>query len=94
MDQHPIHKQYIIAIAMIIILAIGIILFSQKRTNRPNSYLPENDEELIFCTADAMQCPDGSYVGRTGPNCEFECPNVSGLNEFESETETKIELVQ
>ena len=24
---------------------------------------------------EAKLCPDGSYVGRTGPNCEFEdCP--------------------
>ena len=29
------------------------------------------------CTAEAMQCPDGSYVGRTGPNCEFAaCPDT------------------
>ncbi|MBI2610691.1 peptidoglycan-binding protein [Candidatus Kaiserbacteria bacterium] len=28
------------------------------------------------CTADAMQCPDGSYVGRTGPSCEFVCPSI------------------
>ena len=29
------------------------------------------------CTMEAKQCPDGSYVGRTGPRCEFaECPNV------------------
>ena len=29
----------------------------------------------VMCTADAKQCPDGSYVGRTGPNCEFApCP--------------------
>ena len=28
----------------------------------------------IACTADAKLCPDGSYVGRTGPNCEFVCP--------------------
>src|SRR6267154_6145338 len=29
----------------------------------------------VACTADAMQCPDGSYVGRTGPNCQFAaCP--------------------
>ncbi|MFM2374647.1 MAG: hypothetical protein RLZZ234_642 [Candidatus Parcubacteria bacterium] len=28
-----------------------------------------------LCTMDAKQCPDGSYVGRTGPNCEFTtCP--------------------
>jgi hypothetical protein len=29
----------------------------------------------IFCTQEAKLCPDGSYVGRTGPNCEFApCP--------------------
>jgi hypothetical protein len=29
--------------------------------------------EPVFCTMDAFQCPDGSWVGRTGPNCEFVC---------------------
>lgn len=29
----------------------------------------------IACTLEAKQCPDGSYVGRVGPSCEFkECP--------------------
>jgi hypothetical protein len=29
----------------------------------------------VACTQEAKQCPDGSYVGRTGPNCEFSmCP--------------------
>lgn len=28
----------------------------------------------VACTADARQCPDGSWVGRTGPNCQFVCP--------------------
>ncbi len=29
----------------------------------------------VACTADAKQCPDGSYVGRVGPSCEFaQCP--------------------
>ena len=31
-------------------------------------------KEIVACTMDAKQCPDGSYVGRTGPNCEFVCP--------------------
>ena len=31
-------------------------------------------EEPVICTMDAFQCPDGSWVGRTGPNCEFVCP--------------------
>lgn len=38
----------------------------------------------VACTADAKQCPDGSYVGRIAPTCEFaacpgssSCPNPS-----------------
>ncbi len=34
-------------------------------------------ESPVACTMDARICPDGSAVGRTGPNCEFaECPQV------------------
>ena len=30
----------------------------------------------VACTQEAKQCPDGSFVGRTGPNCEFaKCPD-------------------
>lgn len=37
---------------------------------------PEGVEEgeVVMCTMDAMMCPDGSSIGRTGPNCEFVCP--------------------
>ncbi|MCX6791304.1 MAG: hypothetical protein NTV62_03930, partial [Candidatus Gribaldobacteria bacterium] len=36
------------------------------------------------CTADAKQCPDGSYVGRTGSKCEFTaCPTTKCLKEGE-----------
>lgn len=32
----------------------------------------------VFCTQEAKLCSDGSYVGRTGPNCEFaKCPGES-----------------
>lgn len=37
-------------------------------------FIREIDEQ-VYCTADAIECPDGSYVGRTGPNCEFICSN-------------------
>lgn len=31
--------------------------------------------EPVACTMEAKLCPDGSYVGRTGPKCEFApCP--------------------
>lgn len=58
------------------------------------SGLPEHDDALeipvVFaeatgntsppkaCTQEAKLCPDGSYVGRTGPNCEF-APCPSGI---------------
>lgn len=40
--------------------------------------------EMTACTMDAKQCPDGSYVGRTGPNCTFEpCPSEKERSEKE-----------
>lgn len=35
---------------------------------------PGIDDSLLACSADAMECPDGSFVGRTGSACEFVCP--------------------
>ena len=33
---------------------------------------------LVACTEEAKICPDGSAVGRTGPNCEFApCPETN-----------------
>ena len=33
-----------------------------------------DQDGAIGCTQEAKLCPDGSYVGRSGPNCEFVCP--------------------
>ena len=34
-----------------------------------------NNENQVSCTMEAKLCPDGSYVGRVGPSCEFAaCP--------------------
>lgn len=33
----------------------------------------------VMCTQEVKTCSDGSYVGRTGPNCAFApCPNDRG----------------
>ena len=43
---------------------------------------------LRACTADAKICPDGSAVGRIGPNCEFAaCPTLPPQN-CSNETKT------
>lgn len=40
----------------------------------PQKNAPVQPEERVMCTQDARQCPDGSWVGRSGPSCEFKCP--------------------
>jgi len=58
-------------IIFIIILFAGIgVMFYLQTLSRP---LPPPPSPVV-CTKDAIQCPDGSYVGRTGPHCEFKCP--------------------
>jgi hypothetical protein len=32
---------------------------------------PATDQ--VMCAQDVIQCPDGSWVGRTGSHCEFNC---------------------
>jgi len=45
-----------------------------EATPQPTSTTPSGDEN-IACTMDAKLCPDGSYVGRIPPDCEFApCP--------------------
>ncbi len=52
-------------------LAAGIAC-SPKKDTTPPSDPPQ------ACTEEAMVCPDGSAVGRTGPNCEFApCPEAA-----------------
>lgn len=44
----------------------------------PTKPIPEPGPPPVACTMEAKQCPDGSYVGRSGPNCEFAaCPGTA-----------------
>ena len=75
-----------LAFILFLIFGIVVILFSyfalnsNKFTKSPSetitpvvSIIPE--EDVVACTLDAKECPDGSFVGRSGPNCEFaKCP--------------------
>ncbi len=50
---------------------------SQPNTTRlPGKPAPTTQpQEPTYCTQDAMLCPDGSYVGRVPPSCQFAaCP--------------------
>ena len=55
--------------------------FKEKETgeifNKMLSTFKFLEEKPVACTQEAKVCPDGSAVGRTGPDCEFApCPAV------------------
>jgi hypothetical protein len=51
----------------------------------PEEYT-KNTDRLIICTADTMLCPDGTYVARSGSNCEFICPTATTTPENKKES--------
>lgn len=46
---------------------------AEKPTEETTEVKPPDDNQ-VMCTQDAMQCADGSWVGRSGPDCQFACP--------------------
>lgn len=62
-----------VAIAIVAGL-LGLWFIPHASAPATTAVVPEGTTAL--CTMDALQCPDGSYVGRTGPNCQFVCPVV------------------
>lgn len=49
--------------------------------------------DQVACTEEAMQCPDGLYVGRTGPNCEFVCPTPTVPLDVQRDIDAKADLI-
>lgn len=61
----------ILGILVLGILASGFYLWNKQKLGIL----------LKPCTEEAKICPDGTAVGRTGPNCEFaECPEVKPID--------------
>jgi hypothetical protein len=61
--QKGIRNFFVIRVVLLILAVVG-----------GTSYLLLNKKQVV-CTMEAKICPDGSAVGRTGPNCEFaKCP--------------------
>lgn len=83
----------------LIVIVVGLIFFSVsilgaywlgRRSKQLDIYpLVPPTEEQVACTLDAKICPDGSSVGRSGPNCEFaECPSLGLTPEISLGTTT------
>jgi hypothetical protein len=58
-----------------------------KIFNKPQTQNP------VVCTMEARQCPDGSYVGRKGPKCDFDvCPTTKPTETASWNTYTNAKL--
>lgn len=53
----------LIILTAVVIGAAGYFMFVDKKSTDKNGG--------VACTMEAKLCPDGTAVGRTGPNCEF-----------------------
>lgn len=65
-------KQLIAGIVLILVIGVAAF-FYRNMTERPEG------GDAVACTMEAKLCPDGTSVGRQGPNCEFAAcalPNV------------------
>ena len=63
---------YILLALLVLAAGLGGVLYY---TNKSNSI--SKPPGGVACTMEAKLCPDGSAVGRFGPNCEFApCPNA------------------
>lgn len=67
----------ILLFIVLVLAAVGMLFMNAKSISAPSE---------TACTADAMLCPDGSAVGRSGPNCEFApCPSPVSISDSEIE---------
>lgn len=81
-----------------ILIAIGVaagILSAFYVNQSVTPTIPDTPEPVgVMCTMDAMQCPDGSYVGRTGQDCSFVCPDVPVVPaDVQTEIDAKADLI-
>lgn len=67
--------------SILTILALAVVaLFVAGCQQQPAGNNTDNGtNEPVACTMDAKLCPDGSAVGREGPNCEFAACPTAGL---------------
>lgn len=69
------NNRIFILIFVIVVFVLGGLLYIYNP--EPIEYKSPEESDVV-CTMDTKLCPDGTYVGRSGPNCEFkECPASS-----------------
>jgi len=61
----------LLILLVVVLIAGGALMYASDALPGGNG--------IVACTQEAKICPDGSAVGREGPNCEFAvCPDTTG----------------
>lgn len=90
------HKAYtIITFAFIVIFSMYFAntAVADERTSESTSSEKvgerESSDSAVFCTMDAKQCSDGSWVSRVAPSCDFAaCPRSSDKDDDDGDKES------
>ncbi|MEK7624958.1 MAG: Hint domain-containing protein [Patescibacteria group bacterium] len=76
-----IHRSVVIIGTTLSLFLLGFGCTPSRQSPNPGG------SDTVFCTQEAKQCQDGSYIGRTGPNCEFaDCPSAPPIIQTEINT--------
>ncbi len=79
-------NKLILSLAVIVLVGMGAIYVAHSKKET----IKENPDQVV-CTMEAKMCPDGSYVGRSGPACEFTpCPDAQTKEETTTGINGKI----
>ena len=76
MNKRPLYA-YVVGVVIVLILGAGTWYVLHQQANTSGI-------ETIACPAIAKECPDGSYVGPTVPNCTFVCPASTSTSQGSS----------
>lgn len=99
MVSNSMHRGSVLTSALIIFIALvavlSIVALSLSHKAKPSANGNTNSRVALntnfrACTDEAKICPDGTAVGRTGPNCEFApCPtNTNAPRNANTNTKT------
>lgn len=73
--------------AVILLIVIAVLMLTKNKKI-------EVIQPVVSCTQEAKLCPDGSYVGRVGPQCQFaDCP-TGGTVAQDNTTQAPVQEIE
>lgn len=73
-------KSLLVTLVIFLIILLPVVGVGSYFLGKNNSTSKVVETKETSCTLEAKICPDGSSVGRIGPNCEFaECPQPTPI---------------